>query len=67
MFFEPDVVEELLLTHAPYSDRGKPEVTNVEDDVYGADGWKLLVPIISDDAAGGYVGEIMVGLPGLPS
>lgn len=66
LFFDQDLVEEILTARPPYSDRGKPEVTNKEDDVYGADGWKLIVPITSNDA-GGYAGEIVIGLSGLPS
>jgi protocatechuate 3,4-dioxygenase beta subunit len=66
LFFEQDVVEEILTTHAPYSDRGKPDVTNDEDDIYGVDGGKLIVPITSKGASG-LAGSIVIGLSGLPS
>ena len=66
LFFEQDVVEEILTTHVPYRDRGKPDTTNDQDGIYGADGWKLIVPITSNDL-GGYAGSIAIGLSGLPS
>lgn len=66
LFFEQDLVEEILTTHAPYSGRGRPDVANDEDDIYGADGWKLIVPITSN-GAGGFAGSIVIGLSGLPA
>lgn len=65
LFFEQDVVEKILTTRAPYSDRGKPDTTNTEDGIYGADGWKLIVPITSN-RVDGFAGRIVIGLSDLP-
>jgi protocatechuate 3,4-dioxygenase beta subunit len=65
LFFDEDMVEHILMTFEPYSERGKPAVSNSEDEIYGDDGWKLTVPLTPTQD--GYLGSMVIGLAGLPS
>jgi protocatechuate 3,4-dioxygenase beta subunit len=65
LFFHQDLVDGIMTSHQPYASRGKPEVSNDEDGIYGNDGWKLTLPLqhVDHDA---FDGTIVVGLAGLP-
>jgi hypothetical protein len=63
LFFDQEIVDHILTTYEPYSDHGKPAVSNREDEIYGEDGWKLTVPL--SPTPDGYVGSMVIGLEGL--
>jgi protocatechuate 3,4-dioxygenase beta subunit len=63
LFFDQEIVDHILTTFPPYSDHGKPAVSNREDEIYGDDGWKLTVPLTP--TPDGYDGAMVIGLEGL--
>ena len=64
LFFEQALIDEILSTNDPYRARGLPDTRNDQDEIYGPDGWKLVVPCTREGA--GYRGSIAIGLAELP-
>ncbi len=65
LFFDEDVIHEILTGRPPYDARGRPEVSNADDYIYRVDGPELTVPLTSERRDGGYHGSIVIRLDGL--
>jgi protocatechuate 3,4-dioxygenase beta subunit len=65
LFFD-ELVNNAVLARSPYTTRGRRDTTNAADMIFAQSGGKTIVPLTSN-AAGGYRGEITLGLDGLPT
>ena len=59
-FFFPDALTDEVYKAAPYSARGKPDVTDAADSIYRNGGSKSLLRVKASGA--GYVGSIVMGV-----
>ena len=59
-FFFPDALTDEVYKAAPYSSRGKPDMTDAADSIYRNGGSKSVLSVKA--SGGGYVGSIVMGV-----
>ena len=59
-FFFPDALTDEVYKAAPYSSRGKPDMTDASDSIYRNGGSKSVLSVKA--SGGGYVGSIVMGV-----